>query len=308
MAAIHQLTAPALRYFLEVARYGSISEASTHLNVATSAISRQIASLEDHLDTPLFERRPRGMILSAAGERLTAYAQKIMLETDRVLSEIDSLEGLQKGQVTIATTEGFAMEFLPNVIGVYRQQFPGIQFKLDVYPPKDVSDAIRAGDADVGMAFSLNPTPDIHVVHIQPAPILAIVHPDHPIAKKKRVRLSELLANPIAIPYPNTTLRQLFDICVSQQQLTYEPALVSSYMSALNQFALCGSGVSLSGEISVRQLVNKGLVKAIPISDKIMGLRNIEVQVLAGRTLPKAVQSFVNHLISQLEPESNTNQ
>ncbi len=66
----------------------------------------------------------------------------------------------------------------------------GITFKLDVYPPKDVSDAIRAGDADIGMAFSLNPTPDIHVVHIQPAPIHAIVHPDHPIANKKRFVLA----------------------------------------------------------------------------------------------------------------------
>ena len=305
MAAIHQLTAPSLRYFLEVARCGSISEASMHLNVATSAISRQIASLEDHLQTPLFERRPRGMILSAAGELLTAYAQKVVLETDRVLSEIDSLEGLEKGQVTIATTEGFAMEFLPHVIGIYREQFSGIQFKLDVYPPKDVSDAVRSGDADIGIAFSLNPTPEIKVVHIQPAPILAIVHPEHPIAKKKRIRLSQIISYPIAIPYPNTTLRQLLDISVSQQQLSYEPALVSSYMSALNQFAISGAGVSLSGEISVRRLIKAGTIAAIPIADRIMGLRNIEVQVLAGRTLPKVIKSFLDHLIIQLEPESN---
>ncbi|QMV13876.1 LysR family transcriptional regulator [Vibrio spartinae] len=302
MATFHQLTAPALRYFLEVARCGSISEASSHLNVATSAISRQISGLENHLGTPLFERRPRGMILSAAGELLSAYARKVLLETDRIVGEINALEGLQKGTVSIATTEGFAMEFLPYVIAEYRKQFSGIHFKLDVYSPHEVANTIRNGDADIGIAFSLTPTPELRVVHTQPAPILAIVHPKHPLAEKKRITLAQLVAYPLALPYPDTTLRQLFDICISQQQLSYEAALVSTYMSALNQFTINGSGVSLSGEISVRRLISNSVVKAIPISDKMMGIRNTEVQVLAGRTLPKAVQSFLDYLTVQLQP------
>ena len=56
-----------LRYFLAVARTGSIASASTQLNVAASAISRQIANLEAELDCVLFERRPRGMVPSPAG-------------------------------------------------------------------------------------------------------------------------------------------------------------------------------------------------------------------------------------------------
>ncbi|MEI8633852.1 LysR family transcriptional regulator [Vibrio sp. PP-XX7] len=284
MAAIHYLTAPALRYSLEVAQYGSISEASLHLNVATSAISRQISTLEDHLGTLLFERRPRGMLLSASGELLAAYARKMKLETDRVISEVRALEGLQKGQVVIATTEGFAMEFLPYLIGQYQHIFQGIQFKLDIYSPQEVANIVRKGEADIGLSFSLNPSPDIRVLHLQPSPIMAIVHPTHPLAKKQRVNLAQVTAYPLALSYPNTTVRKLFDICISQQQLNYEAVFVSNYMSALNQFALNNKGISLSGEISVRRLVLSGKVKAIPITDKGMGIRNIEVQVLAGRT------------------------
>ena len=105
MASLYQLTAPAIRYFLAVAKCGSISEASAHLNVATSAISRQISALEDQIGTPLFERKPRGMTLSAAGELLAAYARKIQLDTHRVIGEIDALEGLQKGKVIVVSTE-----------------------------------------------------------------------------------------------------------------------------------------------------------------------------------------------------------
>ena len=67
----------ALRYFLEVARTGSITEASAQLNVSGSAISRQISRLETELAVELFERRPRGMVLSPAGELLVKHIRRI---------------------------------------------------------------------------------------------------------------------------------------------------------------------------------------------------------------------------------------
>jgi DNA-binding transcriptional LysR family regulator len=134
------------------------------------------------------------------------------------------------------------------------------------------------------------------------------MHPEHALATKKKVSLSQLTAYPLALPYPDTTVRQLFDICTSQQQLSYQAIFVSNYLSALNQFAINNDGLSLSGEISVRRLVQGGRVKAIPITDKGMGIRNIEVQVLTGRTLPKAVQSFADFLIGHLpQTEQATN-
>lgn len=84
----------AVRYFVEVARTGSISDASARLHVAVSAISRQIARLEGELGVALFERRPRGMSLSEAGERLLAYAQRSLLEAEHVMKEIGGLAAL----------------------------------------------------------------------------------------------------------------------------------------------------------------------------------------------------------------------
>lgn len=78
------LQEPAARYFLEVVRSGSISEAASRLNVASSAISRQIAKLEASLDTLLFERKARGMQPSTAGELLAAYALRVQMDSDRL--------------------------------------------------------------------------------------------------------------------------------------------------------------------------------------------------------------------------------
>src|SRR5450830_771004 len=89
----------AVRYFLEVVRRGSITEAALTLNVASSAISRQIARLEDELDTPLFERVSRGMKPNAAGELLAAHALRAQLETERIGNELLALKGLRRGEV-----------------------------------------------------------------------------------------------------------------------------------------------------------------------------------------------------------------
>ena len=72
----HLLQDTTLRYFLAVAQSGSLTEASARLHVAASALSRQIAGLEAQLGTPLFERHPRGMVLTAAGEILAVHARR----------------------------------------------------------------------------------------------------------------------------------------------------------------------------------------------------------------------------------------
>lgn len=295
----------ALRYFLEVARYGSISEASLHLNVAASAISRQINSLEDILGTTLFERRPRGMELSAAGEMLAVYARKNALESDRVVSEIAALEGLNKGHVNISCSEGFAMEFLPRNIANFRKKHEGIHFHINVSSPAEVSRRVSHGDADIGITLNLSPAKDIQVAYRQPSPVVAVVHPNHPLANKKTVTLAQLQPYPIALPEENTTVRQLFDICCSRLNLLFDPVLVSNNMATLNRFTTYEGGVHLAGEISMRHQLASSELVAIPIRDRGMDIRNIEVQTLSGRTLPAAVRVFLNYMIEKMKFEES---
>lgn len=305
MKASLRLQDTALRYFLEVARYGSISEASLHLNVASSAISRQINSLEDILGTTLFERRPRGMELSAAGEMLAVYARKNALESDRVVSDIAALEGLNRGHVKLACTEGVAMEFLPRCIANFRKKHEGIHFHINVSSPHEVSRRISHGDADIGITLSLSPTKGIQVAYRLPSPVLAIVHPNHPLSKKKSVTLAQLHPYPIALPEEDTTVRQLFDICCSRLNLLFEPILVSNNMATLNRFTTFEGGVHLAGEISMRHQLAKNELVAIPIRDRGMDIRNMEVQTLTGRTLPAAVRVFLNYMIEKMQFEES---
>jgi DNA-binding transcriptional LysR family regulator len=300
MSQSSHLQDTALRYFLEVVRSGSISEAALRLNVTASAISRQIAGLEAVLETPLFERRPRGMVPSAAGEVLAAHARRAALEADRVVADIHALQGLRRGKVRVASAAGFAIDFLPLAIIAFRRHFPGIHFQLQVGKPAEVTASVLRGDADIGITYSRTAEEGIRVEHRQAAPVLAIMRPDHPLARFRSVTLAQLKAYPIALPDTTNTVRQLFDIACSNRQIAFDPVLVCNHFETLMTFVARDGGVSISGEVTIRHRVRRGELHGAAIRERGMGDRALEVQTLTGRILPESVKTFLAHLVQTL--------
>lgn len=290
----------AVRYFLEVARCGSVSVAADKLEVAPSAVSRQIARLERELGTLLFERRSRGMALNAAGELLAAHARRAQQDVDRVAGDILGLRGLRQGLVRVVCTEGFVHDVVPAAIAQFREQYAGIRFTLDVCSQREVPARVRDGAADVGITLSLTSHRDVRVELRMPAPVRAVVAAGHPLAHQAEVSLAQLMAYPLALPDADSTLRQLIDISCSRQQLQCEPVFSSRSVDALVAFAGAGGGVAFCGELAIRYRLHGGQVVAVPLRDREMNERHFEVQTLAGRVLPEAAKAFIASLRTQL--------
>lgn len=291
-----------MRYFLEVVRCGSISEAAARLNVAGSAVSRQIAGLEESMGAVLFERRPRGMVLSSAGELLAEHARKSNADAERIVANVLALQGLGSGRVRLATSEGFAIRFIPQVIDEFRTRYKGIRFHLMVGAPAEVTRFVREGECDMGLVFTYSRIghKDVKIEHRQPSPGLAIMRVDHPLAKFKQVTLSQLQGYPMALPSVDTTLRQLFDIACVRQRVSVDAVFTSNYVQALLHFSKLRDAITLASEVSVRGILDEGELTAVRIRDHAMTDRNIELQTLIGRPHPEVVRVFRDYLIGQL--------
>lgn len=299
----HRLQDTSLRYFLEVVRSGSLTEAAQRLNVTVSAVSRQVGALEALLGVPLFDRRPRGMVASAAGELLAAYALRGALEADRVVSEIAALQGLRRGRVRVASSAGFAIEFLPRIIAEFRLRYPGLQFHVRVAPPAEVTGIVLHGDADIGITYSRAAEQGIRIEHRQPAPVIAIMRPDHPLARFRSVTLAQMQPYPLALPEGDNTVRQLFDLACGERGMVFEPVLVTNHFETLTSFVLYGGGLSISGAVTVGDRLRRGELHAASIRERGMKSRAIELQTLAGRTLPEGVRAFLGFIREKLAAE-----
>lgn len=289
-----------IRYFIEVARSGSIREASERLNVAPSALSRQIQNLEYELGMPLFERRPRGMTLTAAGEIYVRYAQAVNLETDRVRSELEELRGLRRGIVRLTTVEGVVSDLLTTAVAKFRLKYPGIRFNLVTTGTDDVIASVRDGATDVGVSFHAQPDAAVRFVRRIPDPLAALVHPEHPLASRRQVSLTDILSFPIAVPEPGFGIRRLIDEQCRRLGHSMEPALETNSIEALRGFARSGMGVTMLPGMSFQRDIRHGEVAAVPITDRALNQCSMDVSVLVGRRLPAAISQFLALLDNEL--------
>ncbi|MDO5288800.1 MAG: LysR substrate-binding domain-containing protein [Pseudomonadota bacterium] len=300
MNALHALQDTALRYFHAVVQTGSVSAAAARLHVAASAISRQINGLEARLGQPLFERHARGMVPTAAGDILAQLASRMHADAAQALEAIEALDGLRAGLVRVATSDVFANDLVPRVCALFRQQHPGVRFAVTQIGTAHVPQQVLSGHADIGLCFSMAPVKGICVNHRQRAPVLAVMAPGHPLSAARRPRLADLAAHRLALPPPETAIRQMIDLACSRQGLLLEPVLTSNHAQTLLDFVRHDGGATFASEVGVRHMLATGALLARPLADEGMDGRDIQVQTLAGRQLPVAVQAFLSLLIAQL--------
>lgn len=284
-----------LRYFHEVAQAGTIRKASDKLNVAPSALSRQIQQLEHQVGMPLFERHTRGMRLTEAGEIYALHAKLVMMDAERARSELAALRGLERGAVRLVVVEGLVSSYLMKAIGLFRADHPDISFELMVTGTADVVAGVRKGDADIGIAFNAKPDPQVEFLFRLDDEVRAICRVDHPLTRQADVALRDVFGYPVAMPVTSFGIRALVDECCRVQRLRATPALVTNSIDALRSFARAGLGISLITALSCQSDALAGELASIRLSDPVLAA-SIDVLVLGERRLPLAVEAFLRTL------------
>lgn len=295
-----------LRYVDAVAKTGSIRKAAERLNVVSSAVNRRILDLEQELGTPLFERLPRGVRLTPAGEIFVAYLRRALADVEHVQSAIEDLEGLRRGVVNIAAIEGLAAHFLPGVISRFQKRHPKIAFSVAICGREEALQKIKQYEADIGLVF--NPPPDVNVRHILEVDqrLSAFVADDHPLAHKGEVKLSDCIEYPLAIPDRTLGGRALLEAFISKRSAKLEYSLETNSYELMRSFALQTGGVYFQISPGFQQYrLRSGLV-ALPLSDSKLDTGKLVFCAERHRTLPVAAAMVAEEIKESLLSGSNS--
>lgn len=254
-----------LRYFVEVAEREHISEAAEHLHVAQSAISRQIANLEDELGTPLFERIGRNVKLTPIGKVFLEHSLVALKAIDFAVKQVEEFLDPQKGTIKVGFPTSLASYMLPTVISAFKREYPDVNFQLRQGSYKFLVEAVR--NRELNLAF-LGPLPPKDEV-IQPTVLFsenisALLPANHPLSNHKSIKLIDLRNEDFVLFPEGYVLHKVaIDACKS---VGFLPKVTSEGedMDALKGLVAAGIGVCLLPESAFYDSTPRFTVK-VPI-------------------------------------------
>ncbi len=283
-------------YFDSVARLGSIRKAAASLNIASSAVNRQILNLEQDLGVVLFDRVPRGVRLSSAGELLLAHVRRTSQDFDLTLSQIEELSGLRRGRIDLAIIEAVA-DVVGEQVAAFQTKHPRVTFAIDVLSSQEVVDAVARERAHIGYAFNPPASSRFAVVAEAPQALHAIMSRRHPLARRAKLRLSDCLPYPVLLGDERLGGRRLLDTATEGSSLRLQPVVTGNMVGILQTIVARGQAICFQIESGAR---TRGSLVAIPLVDRALGNGLLVIGVARGRRLPIAAAVFLEALKTDL--------
>ena len=287
-------------YLDAVARAGSIRKAAEKLHVASTALNRMILELEEQAGTPLFERLPRGVRLTAAGEVLVHTVRRSLSDLRSAQSQIEQLRGLVRGTVRLGCAESVATDLIPNAVAQYQAQHPGVQFQVVSGVTHQLVQLLGQDELELVLVHDPAPSDDLQVISRLHQPLCAMVRPDHPLAGRTSLRLAECQPYAVALGDHSFGSRRLLDAVMARSRIVMRPLIEASTVQLLKEFTRQTGAISFQFEIGTLQEKRRGELVSIPLVDAALGRSELVLAVREGRRLPSATLSFVELLVGRL--------
>lgn len=290
--------AAALHYFRVVARTGSVRKAGLELNVAASAVNRQIKKIEDELGLPVFERLQTGMRLTPAGEYLLRHVNATLHGYEKLRADIDQLRQARTGHIGIAAVDSLLVDFLPRTIDRFRADFPAVNYSVDAVSPGDIPDLVASQKFDIGLTFVSPAWPKVRTVVEIPAPIGVIMRPDHPLASRPYIEFGA------TAPFPKLAQAGAIPIAADIDpdfwafRSSFEAKLTSNSIQMLKMAVLADQGIAFFTRFGFLSDIEAGTLAWRPFASR--GINRLKLGLIVPAiTKPSASASRLTDFLAR---------
>lgn len=287
-----------LRVLREVGRQGSFSAAAGALAYTPSAISQQIRALEREVGVGLVERSARGATLTDAGRLLARHAEEILGRLSEAEDELQAMLGLKTGRLRLGAFATAGAGLVPRAISEFRREHPAIEVRLIEVDPDEATDSLRAYELDLALVyqFPLEPATDLSgldYVHLFDDRLNVALPCDHRLAKRKRLRLSELADEAwVQGVYRGATAGVLPAAC---RAAGFEPRIVfrSDDHMAVQGSVAAGLGVAVVPGLTLATARRDIVIRPLEVEGDLLR-REVGVALRAHALRPPAVVAMVD--------------
>lgn len=285
-----------LRYIVETADCGSVTEAARRLSVSQPSVSAALAQAERELAVQIFVRHhARGMALSVPGRRLVEEARLLLQQASSFTASAQSLGNPLSGEIVVGSFPTLAMRYMPRIIGSFARTYPNINVQLMEGDQDEILSAISDSRIEVALAYDFALPSEIHAHELTVLPPVALLAPDHSLASAPSVRLADLADDPfilLDLPHSRDYFHGLFAACGLVPNIAFRsrsPELIRGLVGN-------GRGFSLHNVLPLGSVAYDGSrIAMVPLQDHLRPVR-VMILHLSRQEMRPAVQAFSDHL------------
>lgn len=267
-----------LRTFEVVVRERTITEAANALGLAPSSVSDQIRALERSLDMPLFDREPRGMRLTAAGERLLLWARRLLDQADQARRDVTG----RPPALRMGALETLAAVHAPRVLARLAERRPGLDVEVRPMVSRDrILAEVVAADLDAGLlldtgdalgelGFAPPPAP-LAFLDLAPVPLALVAAPGHSLVGRPRLRPADVAEHRLLGNVPSCSIWLAADRIFGREMRRVE----AGGLAVVRAWATQGLGLALLPEFFIATELTDGTLARLDLDTPALALRLI---------------------------------
>lgn len=287
---MRNLTLRQIRIFSSAARHSSFARAAEELHLTAPAVSMQIKELEDEVGSPLFSRVGRRVELTSAGEYFWMFARRVQATLAEAEAVMQRLKGAETGTLRIGIVST-AKYSVPKMLGLFRQDHPGIQIKIDVCNRDRLLELLRDGEIDLAVMGRPPKHLDTRAEVFAHHPHAFVAWPKHPLANHSAISANALNSEEIISRENGSGTRAIMQAYIESHKLHPHITMEMSSNETIKQAVIAGLGVSFVSLHTVGLEIEHGQLVVLDIEDTPV-LRAWHVVALANRHLSSAAEAF----------------
>ncbi|SFR72740.1 LysR family transcriptional regulator [Anaeromicropila populeti] len=284
-----------MKIFVSVCEFKSMTKAANHLYMTQPSISQAIKELEEFYGITLFERLNRTLYLTSAGDTLYQYAFHIVTlfeDAERCLKNSDSLGILKIGaNITIGTT------LIADYIHQFHELYPDITVNVTIQNSVTIEQMIYNNELDFALVEELHRNTYLKTKIFCSDRIVIAASPEHPLASKDTLSLSDILKEPLLVREKGSGVRDLFEQIVLSEGYSLNPQWESCSSEALINAASNKLGLAILSYRMISQNLHKKELIELHVENLNLH-RNLMVVYHNNKLLSKAARSFIEICIN----------